>query len=121
VPRHQALHRTFSWLTPPSVRAINEAVLAAAVALGIEDGSQLRVDTTVVATNIQFPTDFKLLCDCVRVLTRLSGRLVKQLPGLRRHFHNHPRCARRRMQELQRLTSLKRRTGQRPTYRHCSR
>jgi IS5 family transposase len=117
VPRHQAFHRAFSRLTPQSVRAINAAVLAAAVALGIEDGSQLRVDTTVVATNIQFPTDAKLLCDCVRVLTRLSGRLVKQLPDLRRHFHNRTRFARRRMQELQRMTPLKRRTAQRPTYR----
>jgi transposase, IS5 family len=117
VPRHQAFHRAFSRLTPQSVRAINEAVVAAAVAMGIEDGSQVRVDSTVVATNIQFPTDSKLLWDCVRVLTRLGGRLVEQLPGLRAHFHNRTRYARRRMQQLQRMTPLQRRTAQRPTYR----
>jgi IS5 family transposase len=77
------------------------------------DGAQLRVDPTVVATNIQFPTDSKLLWDCVRVLTRL----VEPLPRLSGRFHNRTRFARRRMQELQRMTALQRRTAQRPTYR----
>jgi transposase, IS5 family len=81
VPRHQAFHRAFSRLTPDTVRKLNEAVVAVAMGLGIEDGSQLRVDTTVVQTNIQFPTDSKLLWDCVRVLTRLSGRVVEHLPS----------------------------------------
>lgn len=117
VPRHQAFHRAFSRLTPDTVRALNEAVVAAAVAIGMEDGSRLRVDTTVVETNIQFPTDSKLLWDCVRVLNRLLERLVEQLPGLSGRFHNRTRFARRRMQELQRMTPLQRRTAQTPTYR----
>jgi IS5 family transposase len=117
VPRHQAFHRAFSRLTPDTIRALNEAVIAAAVAMGIEDGAQLRVDTTVVQTNIEFPTDSKLLWDCVRVLTRLVGRLVEQLPQLAERFHNRTRFARRRMQELQRMTPLQRRTAQVPTYR----
>jgi IS5 family transposase len=71
-------------------------VVAAAVTMGIEDGTQLRVDTTVVQTNIQFPTDSKLLWDCVRVLTRLVERLVEQLPQLSERFHNRTRYARRR-------------------------
>ena len=71
VPSHQAFHRAFSRLTPDTVRGLNAAVVGAAVALGIEHGSALRVDTTVVQTNIEFPTDSKLLWDCVRVLTRL--------------------------------------------------
>lgn len=99
------------------MRALNEAVVAAAVAIGMEDGSRLRVDTTVVETNIQFPTDSKLLWDCVRVLTRLLERLVEQLPSRSGRFHNRTRFARRRMQELQRLTPLQRRTAQTPTYR----
>jgi IS5 family transposase len=117
VPRHQAFHRSFSRLTPDTMRALNEAVVAAAVAMGIEDGAQLRVDTTVVETNIQFPTDSKLLWDCVRVLTRLVERLVEHLPQLSGRFHNRTRCARRRMQELQRMTPRQRRSRQVPTYR----
>jgi hypothetical protein len=58
--------------------------------MGIEDGAQLRVDPTVVATNIQFPTDSKLLWDCVRVLTRLVERLVKPLPRRSGQFTTGP-------------------------------
>jgi IS5 family transposase len=117
VPRHQAFHRAFSRLTPDTVRGLNEAVVGAAVALGIEHGSALRVDTTVVQTNIEFPTDSKLLWDCVRVLTRLIERLLEQLPGRCERFHNRTGFARRRMQELQRMSPVKRRTEQVPTYR----
>lgn len=117
VPRHQAFHRAFRQLTVESLRALNQAVIAAAVALGIEDGAQLRMDTTVVQTNIQFPTDATLLWDCVRVLTRLAGRIVQQLPSLPERLHNRSRCARRRMQELQRMTPAQRRVEQAPTYR----
>ncbi|MFQ5830988.1 MAG: hypothetical protein ACE5JD_17830, partial [Candidatus Methylomirabilia bacterium] len=46
VPKHDAFHRAFHRLTPSTLRALNEAVVHAAVGLGLEDGSQLRVDTT---------------------------------------------------------------------------
>jgi len=36
------------------------------VALGLEDGAKLRVDTTVVETDIHHPTDNTLLWDVVR-------------------------------------------------------
>jgi IS5 family transposase len=117
VPRHQAFHRAFGRLTPETLRALNQAVVSAAVALGIEDGAQLRMDTTVVQTNIQFPTDATLLWDCVRVLTRLAERIMEQLPKLPQRLHNRSRSARRRMQELQRMTPAQRRLEQAPTYR----
>jgi len=106
VPRHQAFHRAFDRLTPDTMHALNEVVIGAAVAMGMEDGSQLRVDTTVVQTNIQFPTDSKLLWDCVRVLTRLVERLAEHLPQVCERLHNRTRFARRRMQEIQRMTPV---------------
>jgi hypothetical protein len=45
---------------------------------GLENGAKLRVDTTVVETDIHYPTDSTLLWDVVRVLTRLVGRLAKR-------------------------------------------
>ena len=53
--------------------------MKAAVDLGLEDGTKLRVDTTVVQTDIHHPTDNTLLWDVVRVLTRLLGRLGRLL------------------------------------------
>jgi IS5 family transposase len=51
VPKHDAFHRAFNRLTPATMQAIHRAVVQAAVPLGLEDGKQLRVDTTVdVAT-----------------------------------------------------------------------
>ena len=117
VPRHDAFHRAFSRLTPATVRAINEVVVQTAVAAALEDGTKLRVDTTVVETNIHFPTDATLLWDAVRVLTRLVRRLEALRPGLTPPFPNRIRWARRRMQALQRLTPTQRETQQVPQYR----
>src|ERR1700737_3018471 len=83
VPRHDAFHRGFNRLTPETMKAINDLGVQAAVELGLEDGQKLRVDTTVVQTDIHHPTDNTLLWDVVRVVTRLVGSLAEAL-GRRR-------------------------------------
>ena len=118
VPTHKAFHRAFCRLRPETVRALNEAVVRAAVAQGLEDGHRLRSDTTVVETNIHFPTDSGLLWDGVRVLTRLVGKLQALRPELALPCVNHTRRARRRMQEIHRLTPTQRQEQQVPKYRH---
>jgi transposase, IS5 family len=118
VPKHHAFHRDFNRLTPDTLRAINDLVVQAAVDLGLEDGSKLRVDTTVVETDIHHPTDNTLLWDVVRVVTRLVGQLAKALERRRfKGFCNRTRAARRRMQEIQRMTSRQRQERQTATYR----
>jgi len=52
VPKHDAFNRAFNRLTPETLQAVNDAVIQAAVDLGLEDGTKLRVDTTVVETNV---------------------------------------------------------------------
>ena len=118
VPRHDAFHRGFNRLTPETLRAVNDLVVQAAVELGLEDGQKLRVDTTVVQTDIHHPTDSTLLWDVVRVVTRLIGHLAAVL-GRRRikGFRDRTRSARRRMQELQRMTARQRRDQQTAAYR----
>jgi IS5 family transposase len=118
VPTHTAFHRAFCRLRPETVRALNEAVVRAAVAQGLEGGQWLRSDTTVVETNIHFPTDSGLLWDGVRVLTRLVGKIQALLPEQALPFVNHTRRARRRMQEIHRLTPKQRQEQQVPKYRH---
>jgi len=117
VPKHDAFNRAFNRLTPDTLRAINDAVVHAAVALGLEDGRKLRVDTTVVETDIHHPTDNTLLWDSVRVLTRLVRQLDELLPRGVGPFTNRTRAARRRMQAIQRMTATARHTQQVPTYR----
>jgi IS5 family transposase len=118
VPRHDAFHRGFNRLTPETLKAINDLVVQAAVELRLEDGQKLRVDTTVVQTDIHHPTDNTLLWDVVRVVTRLIGRLAAALSRRRiKGFRDRTRSARRRMQEIQRMTTRQRQDRQTRTYR----
>ena len=117
VPSHQALHRAFVKLTPETLQAVNQAVVAAAVDLGVEDGKRLRVDTTMVETNIHWPTDSELSWDCVRVLTRLAKAVLKEIPDLPERCANRTRATRRRMQALHRMSPVQRQTRLKPAYR----
>src|SRR5438128_2090913 len=121
VPKHDAFNRGFNRLTPQTLKAINEMVVQAAVALGLEDGSKLRVDTTVSETDIHHPTDNTLLWDVVRVVTRLVGRLGELLPKGIPGFTDRTRSARRRMQEIQRMTARQRHDQQEEKYRELIR
>lgn len=117
VPKHDAFQRAFVRVTPETLRAVNELVVQAAVALGLEDGKKLRVDTTVVQTDIHHPTDNTLLWDVVRVITRLVGRLADMIERRIKGFPNRTRAARRRMQALQRMTTTQRHERQVGKYR----
>src|SRR5690242_16485577 len=118
VPKHDAFQRSSVRLTPHKLKAINDMGVRAAVELGLEDGTKLRVDTTVVETDIHHPTDNTLLWDVVRVVTRLVRRLAKALK-LRRisGFRDRRRSARRRMYDIQRMTTRQRYKQQTGTYR----
>jgi len=56
----------------------------------------VRIDCTVVESNIHEPTDSSLLWDSVRVLTRLLDRSKEDF-GLRILFQNHTKRAKRRL------------------------
>lgn len=115
VPKHDAFNRAFNRLSPLTLEAINQSVVQAAVALGLEDGKKLRVDTTVVETDIHHPTDSTLLWDVVRVITRLISRLSEHVAV--QEFSNRTRYARRRMQALERMSARQRHEQQVPKYR----
>jgi len=117
VPKHDAFNRAFIRLTPKTLKLVNELVVRAAVAIGLEDGSKLRVDTTVVQTDIHHPTDNTLLWDVVRVITRLIRRLSDAIDRQIKGFRNRTRAARRRMQALQRMTTTQRQRRQTGKYR----
>jgi IS5 family transposase len=112
------LQRGFVRLTPQTLKAVNDLVVRAAVELELEDGAKLRVDTTVVQTDIHHPTDNTLLWDVVRVVTRRVRRLAKalELPRIK-GFCDRTRSARRRMYEIQRMTTRQRHEQQTKTYR----
>jgi IS5 family transposase len=117
VPKHDAFQRGFVRLTAQTIGSVNEVLVQAAVALGLEDGNKLRIDTTVAQTDIHHPTDNTLLWDVVRVVTRLVGRLADASGRRIKEFRNRTRAARRRMLAIQRMTTTQRREQQTGKYR----
>jgi IS5 family transposase len=117
IPNHQTFNRNFNRLQAETIHSLNEAVVDAAVELRVADIGKLRTDTTVVETNIHFPTDSGLLWDVVRVQTRLINALRDELgERLRCDFSDRTRRARRRMQEIHRMTGRTRTRQQRRKY-----
>jgi len=63
-------------LGPEVVRQIHDSMVAIAQDNGLVTGRRMRLDTTVVETNIHHPTDSTLLGDGVRVLTRAMRKIT---------------------------------------------
>lgn len=80
--------------------AINRILVGVGQDKGIEKGRQTRIDCTVVSSDIHAPTDSSILFDCVRVLTRMLGRLKDRFSGLSIAFSDHTKRAKRRMLEI---------------------
>jgi transposase, IS5 family len=77
VPDAKTLGKLALVLGPEIIAQIHARVVAIACEKHIVRGRRLRVDTTVVETDIHYPTDSSLLGDGVRVLTRTMQRIVK--------------------------------------------
>ena len=63
-------------LGPKVVEQIHERIVQIARDHRVAAGRRMRVDTTVVETNIHYPTDSSLLGDGVRVLTRIMKKIT---------------------------------------------
>jgi IS5 family transposase len=94
-PSKSALATNLKALRAETLEKINAELVGAALEANIENGNRVRVDCTVVESNIHSPTDSELLYDCVRVLTRLMRR-ARELVGEVVIFGNRTRRARRR-------------------------
>ncbi len=77
VPDAKTMGKIGIALGPAVVEQLHQRVVAIARESKIVSGRRMRVDTTVVETNIHYPTDASLLGDGVRVLTRTMKRITK--------------------------------------------
>jgi len=93
--KKSVLCKTIKSLSPQTWEAINTQLVDYSKDEKIEKGRQVRIDCTVVETNIHEPVDSSLLLDSVRVLTRLLCKARDDF-GLRISFTNHTRRAKRR-------------------------
>ena len=77
VPDAKTLGKLALALGPEIVEQLHQRVVGMAREKQIVRGRRLRLDTTVVETNIHYPTDSSLLGDGVRVLTRTMKRIAR--------------------------------------------
>jgi len=102
-----ALCNNIKTISPETWEAINRILVAYGQDKGIEKGKEVRIDCTVVSSNIHKPRDSNLLWDCVRVLTRMLGRINERFDELDIPFSDHTRRAKRRMLGVMNANSKK--------------
>jgi IS5 family transposase len=76
VPDAKTLGRQARSLGPEVIEQIHRRIVELAVENKVVQGRRMRVDTTVVETNIHYPTDSSLLGDGTRVLIRLMKKVT---------------------------------------------
>lgn len=76
VPDAKTLGRLGLVVGPEAVARLHQRVVAIAQEARVVAGRKMRVDTTVVETNMHYPTDSSLLGDGVRVLTRVMKQVT---------------------------------------------
>jgi IS5 family transposase len=86
VPHHTTLMRWSNLLQPETMHRLLDRVTELACSLKVTRGRKLRIDSTVVATAIHYPTDSTLLFDGVRVLSRLVQQAATVLSGSARRL-----------------------------------
>ncbi len=94
--KKSALQRAIKSISAGTWERVNRILLSDAVSKNIERGRKIRVDCTVVESNIHAPYDSDLLVDSVRVLARVLTTVQTELPDLVFSFSDHQRRARRR-------------------------
>jgi len=104
VPRDTTLLRWANLIRPKTLHQLHDHVVDVACERKVTRGRKLRIDGTVVETNIRYPVDSTLLGDGVRVLSRTILRAKAVLPD-RAHlgpaaFRNRTGSVRRVMREL---------------------
>jgi IS5 family transposase len=94
-------------LGPGMLKLIHERMVKIAQDAGVTAGRRMRVDTTVVETDIHHPTDSTLLGDGVRVLTRTMRKITEIAGAAGAKLRDRSRSVKRRLLEIVRVARAK--------------
>lgn len=101
-PDFTTFSRTFALLSPSVTEKVHQRVVGLAHQERVAEGRKLRTDTTVVETNVHFPTDSTLLGDGIRVLSRGLKRIAAECKSGALEVVNHGRAVKHRLLEISR-------------------
>lgn len=114
-PSSSTLGENIKRISPETWEAINRTIFGLAQNKGVETGDQVRTDCTIVEANVLEPNDARLLWDCVRVMTRIAGRIISALPDVPLDFVDRARSVKGLSYEIQFLSR-----GDQRTARYCA-
>jgi IS5 family transposase len=97
VPDAKTILKIARVLGPEVIEQLHRQVIEVAKRAGVTRGRRFRIDTTVVETNVHYPTDSTLLQDGVRVLTRTMRRASTALGDQPGRLRNRLRSVTRRV------------------------
>jgi IS5 family transposase len=107
VPDAKTMGRWGLALGPDVVKQIHDRMVVIARSQGIVAGRRMRVDTTVVETNIHYPTDSTLLGDGVRVLTGTMRKIGTIAGAAGAKLRDRSRSVKWRLLEIARIARAK--------------
>jgi IS5 family transposase len=111
VPDDKTMGRLARQLGPGPVKELHQRLVTIARDKKMVEGRKLRVDTTVVETNIHYPTDSSLMGDGVRVLTRLMKRITEIAGAVGTKMRDRTRSVKLRVIEIARASRSKSEQG----------
>jgi IS5 family transposase len=107
VPDDTVMNKWALALGPEVIEKIHKRVVAIAQEKKVVEGRKMRIDTTVVETNIHYPTDSSLLGDGVRVLTRAMKRIAAIVGDAGGKLRDRSRSVKYRILEIGRAARSK--------------
>jgi IS5 family transposase len=108
--KKSALCKNIKALSADTWEAIHRILIRYATTKKIEKGREVRIDSTVVSSDIHTPSDSSLLWDAVRVLTRVLSQAKSQVQGFSLPFSDHTKRAKSRMMGVMNAKDKKFRT-----------
>src|SRR5918999_5149012 len=97
VPDAKTILKIAGALGPEVIEQLHRHIVDVAKRAGVTHGRRFRIDTTVVETNVHYPTDSTLLQDGMRVLTRTMQRASSALGDRSGRIRNRLRSVTRRV------------------------
>jgi len=111
-PDFTVFSRSFALLSPAVTAEIHQRVVNLACEQGVAQGRRLRTDTTVVESNVHYPTDSSLLGDGIRVLSRSLQRIARECKQGALEVVDHGRAVKHRLLEISRAAKCLTQTNQ---------
>jgi IS5 family transposase len=100
VPNPTTLMKTTTRCGSEVIEQLNEALLAKAAEATLLRVARVRADTTVVAANVQRPTDSGLLANAIGAMNRQIGRIKTAGAAPRTPWRDRTRAAGRRARQI---------------------